>query len=101
MPLLLRASNPKARKVHRCVPCMVTIEPGTFYRRETYIGDDGPYDWVMCGDCEEIADDVGAWAYDEVGMDSFEDWADENRQDERALAFLFRRFPTTKGDSDE
>lgn len=92
MPLLLKASNPKARKAQQCIPCCTVIEPGTIYRRETYVAND-LYDWVICVDCWGIINSVCDWAHGEANAETFEEWADDNRDNPAALAFLTRCFP--------
>lgn len=99
MPQLLKEKMVKARKAHNCQTCLtVTIQPGTVYRRATYVYDGMVYDWVSCEPCEAISMLVYDWWSDSgeegVGFDEYRDWAYEHEDDpehgEAARAYLQR-----------
>lgn len=97
MPNLLRSSKPTARKAHRCYTCKTSIDPGTSYGREVYLGDDGLYEWVNCIPCSGILPEVFAWAgnpHEGVVDEDYWEWAHEHRGHEQlgeqARAFLTR-----------
>lgn len=79
---LLRDTTPRARKVHKCHACRISIKPGEQYRRSTYVNDGNLYDWISCLACEAISGRVHSWAstlfYDEgVGREDYHEWAME------------------------
>lgn len=93
MSEVLRTARPKARKEHRCEWCRTTINPGDTYSRQTCAYDGRLYDWVACLACLSISHVVSAyWGHPSEGIDetSYHDWAEENAEDERAVAWLSR-----------
>jgi hypothetical protein len=85
MPSLLKSKTVTARKAHACQTCSATaIQPGQTYERDTYAYDGRVYDWVQCGPCADIADEIWNWSIqtDEgIGREDYDEWASEFRDD--------------------
>ena len=95
MTELLDSKAVTARKRHRCDDCGGPIEPGDRYRRATCLGDGTVWTWRDCTPCADLIDVI--WDYyemhtgDDIGPETFAEWAQDNLTDERAVAYLARR----------
>ena len=95
MTELLASKAVTARKRHRCDDCNGPITPGDRYRRDTCLGDGRVWTWRDCAPCADLLDVI--WDYfdmhtgDDIGPDTFQEWAQDNPDDNRAVAYLARR----------
>lgn len=98
MPTHLRSARPKARKTHQCAWCLITIEPGTVYTRDSLAYDGHAYDWISCTDCDDLVSVVyRSCDYPDEGVNAedYYEWAEAYADDpvhgEAARAYLARR----------
>jgi hypothetical protein len=54
------ATNPRARKTHRCCECHGTIQPGELYHRFSGVWDGEAMTFKTCSDCQQIRNEYNA-----------------------------------------
>lgn len=58
LPTVWRASRPKARKLHRCIECTGSIEPGEVYEKFTGLWDGSWDTYRTCAECNTLRGEV-------------------------------------------
>lgn len=98
-PILLRESTPVSRGAVHCDLCGHTIAAGTRYRAQVTADDGRASTWRECGVCATAA---GAWLdtadrwdrEDGYDTDTIDEWARDNADDPRAVAYVAVRRQT-------
>lgn len=96
MPTLLAETYPRSRGKVRCDLCGHPIPAGVVYTQQSLTDDGRVYTWRECPVCEDAATgfmeaNPSDWWVDGYDTDTIDEWARDNPDDERAVAYLARR----------
>ncbi len=95
---MLRVSNPKARKAHKCMMCYRIIDIGEVYERQTNLGEDlNLYTWKNCQNCHVFYGLIEAWDDYGVGNESVWEWEPGSMHELRIKALWRKKWRRKDG----